>query len=168
MEKIIIASFAGTGKTFLANKYSNVIDLEPANYKWCTDSIITEKDKGKLKEIQKEWPQNYVNKIIEELNNYDIVLIGLNRDARNLLYEMGYEYYICFPAADRKEEYIQRYRNRGNGEEFLTKQAYYFDNELPLLYNEPLKKMILEKDEFLEDYLLRKNFKLIKKEGITI
>jgi len=166
MKKIIIAAFAGTGKTYLANKYSNVIDIEPANYKWNSDNIITEKDKGKYQKIREEWPQNYVNEIIKEHNNYDIVLIGLNRDARNLLYKMGYEYSICFPSSDRKNEYIQRYKDRGNSEEFLNKQAYYFDNELPLLYKEPLEKMILEGNEFLEEYLLRNDFTLIKKENM--
>lgn len=167
MGKIIIASFAGTGKTYLSKKYKNVIDLEPAPYKWIFEDMkntFSENVKGKAKVVNPEWPMNYVNKILEELNNYDIVLIGLNRESRDMLEKMGYKYYLCFPDKEKKEEYLQRFIKRGNPPEFIEKQSYYFDNELPLLYNEKMEKMLLDGNEYLEDYLLRNNYILIKRE----
>lgn len=168
MEKIIIASFAGTGKTYLGKKYKNVIDLEPAPYKWIfetEENKIEEKDKGKAKMLNPQWPMNYVNKIIESLNDYDIVLIGLNRESREMLEKMGYKYYLCFPNKNKKDEYLRRFVERGNCSEFLEKQAYYFDKELPLLYEENMEKMILDGSEFIEDYLLRNGYTLIKEEN---
>ncbi len=74
---------------------------------------------------------NYVDKILEEVNNYDIVLIGLNRESREKLEEIGYK--------------------------------YYFEKELPLLYEVKMEKMILNGNEYLEDYLLRNGYKLIER-----
>ena len=43
---IIIAGFATLGKSTLANKYNNIIDLESSLYQWHYDNKIT------LKEIE--------------------------------------------------------------------------------------------------------------------
>jgi len=167
MKGIIIAAFAGTGKSYLGEKYKNVIDLEPASYKWLFDNVsgqIKESDKATSKVLNPEWPMNYVNKILEEVNNYDIVLIGLNRESRDILEDLGYKYYLCFPNKNEKNEYLKRFVKRGNPVEFVEKQAYYFEKELPLLYDEKMEKMILSGSEYIEDYLLRNGYNLIKKE----
>lgn len=161
---MIIAAFAGTGKTYLGKKYKNVVDLEPAIFKWKFSNDINEIDekvKGTKKQIRAEWPQNYVNKIIDLDKQYDFVLIGLNKDARELLEKMGHTYYLCFPDKNQKEKYLKRYIDRENPEEFIKKQEYYFDKELPMMYKESMPKMILEEEEFLEEYLLKNNYKLI-------
>lgn len=165
MKGIIIASFAGTGKSYLGKKYKNVIDLEPATYKWIfenTGDELKESEKAKSNTLNPEWPMNYVNKILEEVNNYDIVLIGLNRESRDKLEEMGYKYYLCFPNMNERDEYLERFVKRGNPPEFVEKQKYYFEKELPLLYEEKMEKMILNGSEYIEDYLLRNGYKLVE------
>ena len=160
MKGIVIAGFAGIGKTYLGKKYKNVLDLDSAPYKYMVENI-DERKKGKNKEISPEWPMNYVEKIIEEANNYDIVLINLNKEARKILEEIGFKYYLCFPNKNQKEKYLNRFITRGNPKEFVELQSYYFENELPLLYHESMEKMILDGDEYIEDYLLRNGYHLI-------
>lgn len=80
MNKVtIIAGFAGIGKTTLANKYKNVIDLESSYYKWDNTGITNisiEKSKGMKNRIKNpNWPQNYYDAIKEASKKYDIVLV---------------------------------------------------------------------------------------------
>jgi len=72
---IIISAFAGLGKTTLGNKYSNVIDLESTNYHWIFDikertTLNSEELKGiKQRQLNPEWPSNYIRAIQKYQND---------------------------------------------------------------------------------------------------
>ena len=75
---IIIAGFATCGKTYLGNKYSNVIDLESSNYKFDnseTINISTEERKGTNRKINPNWPSNYYKAIVDAQKKYDVILV---------------------------------------------------------------------------------------------
>lgn len=61
---LVIAGFAGVGKTTLAQKYKNVIDIESSIYKWDysnVDKTDLEKLKGTKNRIKnKGFPENYI------------------------------------------------------------------------------------------------------------
>lgn len=92
MKKVIIAGFAGIGKSMLAKKYSNVIDLEIMDYKWDYTKEIPEIEKRKgsqNKKRKEEWPNNYLAAIKEAFDKYDIVLISTDNEIIDLLDEMA-------------------------------------------------------------------------------
>lgn len=79
---IVISGFGGVGKTELAKKYENVIDLESIIWKWKYDVDITEKIeyyKSYEKRTPNEnYPQNYIDEIKKAIIEYDIVLVAFS------------------------------------------------------------------------------------------
>ena len=64
---IIISGFGGVGKTYLAKKYKNVVDLESSPFKYDYSNIENldyEKLKGEPNRIiRKDYPENYIKAI---------------------------------------------------------------------------------------------------------
>ena len=162
---IVIAGFAGVGKTTLAKKYSNVIDIESSPYKYdysTYDNIDYEGFKGKKDRIKNiNFPQNYINAINQAKQKYDIVLIWLCDEAIDLYNKFGINFVVCYPNVDAFEGYKQRYISRGNSQTWIDNVVnYYNEFFVKKLEKSNYKKIILEKDENLEDKLLKLGFKL--------
>ena len=69
---IIIAGFATCGKSILAKKYSNVIDLDSSNYKYNNANIKNvpiEERKGTNRQINRKWPGNYYKAISKAIKS---------------------------------------------------------------------------------------------------
>lgn len=82
--------FGAIGKTTMSKKYNNIIDLESSSFKYIINEelikINPEERKGlKSRKLNKEFPNNYYNKIIKELEIYDIVLISMHKEIIDLL-----------------------------------------------------------------------------------
>lgn len=170
---IIISGFAGIGKTTLQRSNVNVIDLESSDYKWIyqdedTESMDKEKRKGVTNRVKNPlWPLNYVKDIIKKSKIYEIVLISQDKDMRDCLKENNCKYYVCFPKKECKEDFINRYKNRGNNEKFIELVSQNFENWIDALMDEE-NKIIMEPGEYLEDTLIRyqsidNNIKIMRK-----
>ena len=61
--------------------------------------------------------------------------------------------------------YKQRYLARGSTPEYADCKIGQYEDRLKLYNSLDVEKMILKNNETLEDYLLRKNYKLKLKEG---
>lgn len=165
---IVIAGFAGIGKTYLAKKYKNVIDLESSPYKYDYSNIRQidiEKFKGKNgRIINKEFPLNYINAIKKAQKEYEIVLVWIHPEEILPYYDKyDIDYYLCFPNKEAVCEYKDRFINRGNTQEYIDKVLSSFDKRYIQFINNSHKKIILLPGETLEDALLKKNYTLIKK-----
>ena len=102
MKTIIISAFPGVGKTY----FSENIDLKV-------------KDSDSSKFDKKNFPQNYVDSIKKDIGKYDVILVSSHEEVRSLLYKSKIEYNLVFPKGDCKNEYIQRYKDRGSPEAFI-------------------------------------------------
>ena len=100
------------------------------------------------------WPLNYVEDIIQKSTEYDIVLISQDLDMRTCLRENKCKYYVCFPLKECKQEYIERYKNRGNNEKFISLVSNNFETWIDALMSEE-NKIIMESGEYLADTLIR-------------
>jgi len=159
-KSLIISGFAGVGKSALAQKYPNIIDLESSDFKWIyKNNIIKEMNKEKRKGITERtqnplWPLNYIKEIMTKATKYDIVLISQSENVRDCLKENGCEYFVCFPTKQCKREFIDRYIARGNNEAFISKISTNFDNWIDDLEAEE-RKIKIQSGEYLEDVLIR-------------
>ena len=162
---LVIAGFAGVGKTTLARKYKNVIDIESSIYKWDysnVDKTDLEKLKGTKNRIKnKEFPENYIKAIKSAIKNYDIVLVWIHSDEILPIYEKyGIDYYLCFPSKDALKEYKNRFIKRGNNMDYIENIFNSYDKRYEQFKNNKHFKIELGKGKTLEDYLLENNYYL--------
>lgn len=155
---IVVSAFAGTGKSFLAKHYENVVDLDSGNYKFIydeSDDIPLEARKAMKKyELQPEWPQNYFDAILQNIERYEIVLVTFSQEVKDFLYARGIDLYYFMPDASAWEIIERRLRERANNERFIEilKARFYCEVDYA---GKDLRKMSLGNDEFLEQALMR-------------
>ena len=165
---MIIAGWAGIGKTTLAKKYSNVIDIESSPYKWDYSGLEPgdyEKMKGrKDRTPNKNFPLNYINAIKEAEKKYDIICVWCHPENVFPHYvEHSIDYVLCYPSKEAIGEYAQRMRGRGNSEEFISGVMNSFETRWTQFENDNHRKIILDVGETLESRLIKMGVKLVKK-----
>lgn len=152
---MIISGFAGIGKTYFAKNNPDIsIDLESSNFKWIFDGSIenvdTEGRKGLTnKTFNPEWPLNYIQAIKDANAKYDFVFISMDKDVREILKNENFRYFVAFPILECKEEYILRYKERKNGENFINLLETKYDEWInDLILSEP-NQIRLHQGEFI-------------------
>lgn len=110
----IISGFPGVGKTYFFNNLNNikVIDSDSSIFSW-----IYTKNKKKR---NPDFPKNYLEHIKSKMGNVDIILVSSHKEIRDLLEINNLKYYIIYPNISLKEEYLNRYRSRGNDDNFIN------------------------------------------------
>lgn len=162
---IVIAGFSGIGKTTLANKYKNVLDLDVTQFVYDDSDILHipfEKRKGMKRKHNPLWPQNYINALKEAQKEYDVVLIWDREDIIKEYINNEIEFILCYPSKDDLNNYIQRYRDRGNREKYIKWKLEQYDDKMRLFKSLNVEKIILTNNQTIEDYLETKRVKLLK------
>ena len=161
---IIIAGFATCGKSILAKKYSNVIDLDSSNYKYNNANIKNvpiEERKGTNRQINRKWPGNYYKAISKAIKKYDVVLVQLKPEHFNYFDKNNIKYSIAYPNINNWEEEKKKCINRGNNENFIKKLKEVF---IPF-YEDTIQRnyenlYIINANETLETVLIENNIEL--------
>jgi hypothetical protein len=159
--KLVIAGFAGVGKTMLAKKYSNVIDLDAADYKYNrTEStrLSLEELKGTMREANKDWPGNYIDIIKKSIKKYDIVLIWIHPEILEIYDKYNIDYILCYPTKGNESIYKNRYIKRGNSDNFINKVIDSYNYRIEQFESMDKEKIILNNNETLEGWLLKSNY----------
>ncbi len=159
---IIIAGFGAIGKTTLGKKYDNVIDLESGYYQWDNtgfEHIPYELRKGKKERPKNpKWPTNYYNAILKAKEKYDVVLTSMHWNLLDFFEENNIEYYLAYPTLDSEKVLEKRCRDRGNNNIFTNKlKINLYDWDVKRKKYHPKELLLINKDEYLEDTLKRKN-----------
>ena len=95
----IICGFAGVGKSTLAKNVKGFVDLESTPFK-------------------KNWDL-YSDVAIHMANNGYKVMLSCHKELRDKLKEKGALYKVYTPTKEEKYSYLQKYKDRGNDEQFL-------------------------------------------------
>jgi hypothetical protein len=120
---MIIAAFAGTGKTTLAkNRNEEFLDFVCMPYKYDLSETSDTGEAGKANldnPVNPGWPRNYVEAIVSIMDCGKHILIPSDSWTRLYLRVRGIPYTLCYPKTEAKEEYRRRYIERGNTDDFL-------------------------------------------------
>lgn len=156
MRTIILSAFPGMGKSYAVKHSSQykMLDLESSEYSWI------ETDEGKVRNPM--FPQNYIE-VIKKLvyqGSYQVIFISSHKIVRQALQENKIKYYFVYPDISLKEEYIKRFKQRGNNQNFIEQLKKNWELWINQIQNEKsdkkycYKTKILQKDFYLT-YLFR-------------
>jgi len=133
VKALVISGSAGVGKTELAKRYSNVLDLDCSAFSKSPD-----------------WPRNYIEAINENLYKYDYILVFTK------LQDLDLDYVFCFPSKDAIPEYEGRLAKRGGMWVDVARSVYSeYDKHLKTAQGLGKDIFFLGKGETLESFLLQ-------------
>jgi len=109
---VVISAFPGIGKTYYQQHSDlKVLDSDSSGYSW---AII-----DGVKSRNPDFPMNYVEHIKENIGKVDVILVSSHKEVRKALVKANIPYVIVYPASSLKNEYLNRYKKRGNDEGFI-------------------------------------------------
>ena len=158
MKQKVMSVFAGLGKTTVGNKYPNICDLQSSPYR-CDYSNIKSEDYEKMKYdlnrvANSEWPNNYLNAILDAMKKYDLVLVPSNLDVRKLLIDNNIDFAFVLPSYDSRDILLERYKIRKNNSNMIQSVMFNFDNWSRNQDDYTYPIYILDKNQYLEDLIL--------------
>lgn len=122
-------------KVFLATNGSRWVDLESTPFK-------------------KNWDLYSDVAIHMDKNGYDVML-SCHKPLRDILIEKDTDFYVFCPRLEDKDEYIERYVNRGNTQEFIDMFKENYDKFVSEIFEDKrLKVIAMDGDEFLSDCIM--------------
>ena len=94
------------------------------------------------------------------MNDYDIILVPVGLDVRELLEKNNIEYTLVIP--DKNKEFrnrlIKTFKQRENNKKLISNVLEYFDNWSRNPKDYSCKLELINNDEYLEDFLVRKKY----------
>lgn len=127
----LVLGFPGVGKSMYYMKKKGKIDVLDS------DSSTFSKD---------GFPSNYIEHILENIGTHDIIFISTHEVVRKALKSIDIfsnenveGVYLVYPDLSLKDEYIKRYKERGNNKQFIEVLDKMFDNWVEELNNESNK-----------------------------
>lgn len=148
-QTMIISGFPGVGKTnfFKNQRYLGKVclDSDSSNFSW-----IKDENGNNTTERNPNFPNNYIKHIKDNIGKVDIIFVSSHETVRKALEKANIKYVLAYPELGAKEEYIRRYKERGNSETFINFVSGNWDNFINDIKNEmfPCKKELKER-EFL-------------------
>lgn len=80
-QKVLVLAYPGAGKTYLAENFENVSDLEFQHYRWDygeNKHLPLEQLKGcETKSVKPEWPDNFFKYMEEIIDESEITLVPM-------------------------------------------------------------------------------------------
>lgn len=134
---IVVSGFPGIGKShFKANSELTVSDSDSSKF-----------DKT-------EFPQNYLQHIqdLYVKGDTDIILVSSHDPVRQGLIELGITFILVYPNIECKEEYLERYKQRGSPAAFIDMMDKNWESFIKGCENQgACFKIELEAGEYLSD-----------------
>jgi len=169
---MVIAAFAGAGKTYFCEHVEGAKDLVSMPYKYFLPEIKEKYLEGESAkadpnlEMNPEYPQNYVSAILECMDKYKYLVIPSDGLVLARLRDYDVPYILCYPEIRAKEGYQKRYLQRGNTEDFMDVFIGGWDEFMQSLRNDNYGIHIVLTDK---EYLLnaRKVIDDVISSGVT-
>ncbi len=181
MERLLIMAYMGTGKTELENRYDNVIDFDFQDYKYIYDESIRhlplEQRKGStnLRTENPNYPENFLADAIKLLNEGNIVVspfidhVFRAYDGFNITSKVeNLRTILVCPTRDNFDEYVERFKKRGNSDEFIARREKEFSSLVDLFEQaNNYERIIMKPGQYLSEALEENGIGLTLKKTIS-
>jgi len=151
-DTLIISAFPGCGKTTCFNTTNlKILDSDSSNFSW-----IKDEDGNNTDQRNPNFPNNYMIHICENMGLVDVIFVSSHKVVRDSLQKMGIKFFLIYPDITLKKEWLQRYKNRGSSESFISLMDNNWDNFIKEMQNESTPPVHIELkrvyDEELDDF----------------
>jgi hypothetical protein len=139
MKTKVYSAFPGVGKTTYFNTTSKKV----------LDSDSSKFDKRKF-------PENYIQHIEKNIQDPDVdkILVSSHKNVRDALVARGINFVLAYPDSSLKDEYIQRYKDRGNNDAFVKLLKNNWDSWMKEMESqEGCYKVKLKSGQYLTDVI---------------
>lgn len=146
---IVVVAFPGCGKTYAKehNTGLDIADSDSSNFSW--EVINGERVRSE------NFPENYITHIKENMDKYDFIFVSSHEAVRKALKENGISYVAVLPEKDAKDEWIKRFVNRNDTQEFIDNMTEHWDEWLDQMKNKEsnpsMFNVLLDGDEYLDE-----------------
>lgn len=161
----IISGFPGVGKSYLFDNNMNltILDSDSSQFSW-----IKDRDGNNTKERNPNFPENYIQHIKDNVGMVDIIMVSSHKVVRDALKENNIDYILVYPSKPLKLQYLDRYKQRGNDDNFINMIDNNWEGFIYEIENETFPtKLRLWNNEYLGD-ILRKDYCHIYSEFCTV
>lgn len=131
----ILSGFPGIGKTHYARIYHGMVtDLDSRKHRW-------------------GFPERYIKLILEYATIHNgTLLVSTHEKVLDALVDNGIPFKLVFPALSLKEEYLERYRQRGDDPQLLESLDKNWSRYLYQCQNRTgCEKIVLKSGQVLAD-----------------
>ena len=173
MTNILVVAYPGTGKTFIAENFKDVMDLEFQHYRYDYGQykeLPLEELKGRadIRTPRVEWPENFFSFLKQEVKKHKVVLVPFATSLLPILpiiSDGGVRVIFAIPKVECLERLIETYKQRGNSDEFIERRKNDFMRSYEIIASSKFEKIYLDDGEFLLDGLEKIGIKLEKGKG---
>jgi hypothetical protein len=101
-----------------------------------------------------DFPRNYLEHIKSNIGKVDVILVSSHKEVRDALVENNIWFELVYPDPSIKEEFLQRYVDRGSPEKFISLLETNWNNWIgELEYQYGCKKIKLKEGQYLSDVI---------------
>lgn len=152
---IVISGFPGVGKSELVknNKELTILDSDSSKFSWESEGVR-----------HPDFPNNYMEHIENNIGKVDIILVSSHAAVRQAMHDRGITFKMVYPEPYLREEYMERYRNRGNKESFIEMMNTNWNDFMGEMFHENeennVECFLVGNDTYLSDiidYIVKHN-----------
>ena len=137
LNTVVCAAFCGTGKTYICEK-TDIKAIEVEYWKY--------KEKGLFKE--------YIQDVKKYFGKVDYIFIATDPEGMKLLNNEGFNITLIYPRNELRNEYLDRYIERGSSYDFIGRFMKHWDTWIDeLKEQEYCKHIVLDSGQYLLDIL---------------
>jgi len=147
---IVVSAFPACGKSYMFNNYNDkpftMLDSDSSQFSW-----VKYENGINTKERDSDFPNNYIKHIKDNMGKVDVIFVSSHDIVRKALNENKINFFMVYPDKSMKEEWIKRFRERGNDENFIAFISNNWDNFIDKIENE--EKCLKERLSFDNPYI---------------
>jgi hypothetical protein len=119
MKTKVISAFPACGKSYVFEHkqdcFRGILDSDSSEFSWVKDV-----NGNNTTERNPDFPNNYIQHIKDNLGKVEIIFVSSHDVVRNSLKENNIDYTLVYPDKSLKNEWMRRFKQRGNNDKFIS------------------------------------------------